>query len=677
MSFQPNPGDEIYISQTKYRVGQHPAAPGMAYAQAGRQGTVYKLIPEHGGENAAKALKIFYPKYRNPALVYQSERMEIFSSLPGLQVCSRLVITPETNGTLIAQYPEMLYAVLMPWVNGSTWMDVLAHREQLTLTESWEMAKGLAAVGSSMEQKGLAHCDLSSPNVLLPAWRSPNHKAVGSSSVELVDVEQLYSPRLDPPDIHFTGSPGYALGQPVHRSSGGPWHAYADRFSGAVILAEMLAWSDPRIVAEAWGESYFAPEEMQTNSARFELMTESLEANWGKSAAELFVRAWHSDDVRNCPTFGEWLVAISMLAPEGPKTVSSPEQVKSSPMIPNTSIEGHQDYEIPVFLSVHELVEWARKQEESGNKELALEGYRKALAESPEGGDLYTELSAAVQGLTAVQVLMPPSAAEPKVQPSTRADARQRKPWLYTGAALLILLIGSLAVYGMSDTSKSGNSVYTNQDEPVKQSAAAAPPKTTTPVRSTVQASAASKDQQIRQAKAEAAAKAAQLEEERKRQEAAQQKKDKLRAEAEAKKKAELERQQAAQVKYDRQLQYEKYLMWKQEREERLAREAAEQKKADAARKAKLEQQKRVNEQKARVLAARREQQVIKLNASFNQAYNAFKTGRNDTAKAYAWQFLDIYSQDSGYFSKKATLAKRAASLKKFLAKNSAGLPDI
>ncbi|MNH79519.1 hypothetical protein D3C73_318400 [compost metagenome] len=668
MSFQPNPGDEVYISHTKYLVGQHPAAPGMAYAQAGRQGTVYKLIPEHGGEDEAKALKIFYPKYRNPALVYQSENMEVFSSLPGLKVCSRLVITPETNGTLIAKYPDMLYAVLMPWVNGSTWMDVLAHRDQLTLLESWEMAKGLASVGSAMEQKGLAHCDLSSPNVLLPAWRNPNHPPNGSSSIELVDVEQLYSPRLDPPDVNFTGSPGYASGQPVHRSTGGPWHAYADRFAGAIILAEMLSWSDPRILAEAWGESYFDPEEMQTQSARYELMVRSLEANWGKGAAELFVRAWQSDDVRNCPTFGEWLVVISMVAPEGPKKISSPDHVMSVPVIPPATTEDHQVLEIPAFLTAHELVEWARKQEAEGNKELALEGYKKALADSPPGGDLYTELSAAVQGLIAVQA--PLNAEEPKALVSSQRKVPKRKLWLFAGAALLVLLIGTLLVYALPGNPKPGDESITHNIDPVKQPTAAAPPKTTTPVQSPVKAPAVKQDQQAEQAKAEAAAKAAKLEEERKKQEEAKR-------QEEAKKKAELEKQKEAQEKYDRQLQYEKYLVWKKERDEQLAKEAAEKQKADAARKAKLEQQKRENEQKARILAAKRDQQIIKLNASFNQAYNALKTGSNDTAKAYAWQFLDIYSQDSGYFSKNAKLAKRAASLKKFLAKNSAGLPDI
>lgn len=45
MSFQLNPGDEVVINDIAYTIGQHPAAPGLAYAQAGRQGIVYQLIP--------------------------------------------------------------------------------------------------------------------------------------------------------------------------------------------------------------------------------------------------------------------------------------------------------------------------------------------------------------------------------------------------------------------------------------------------------------------------------------------------------------------------------------------------------------------------------------------------------------------------------------------------------
>ena len=60
MTFQPNPGDGIVVNGTAYTVGQHPAAPGVAYAQAGRQGIVYQLIPVNGELHEAKALKVFF-----------------------------------------------------------------------------------------------------------------------------------------------------------------------------------------------------------------------------------------------------------------------------------------------------------------------------------------------------------------------------------------------------------------------------------------------------------------------------------------------------------------------------------------------------------------------------------------------------------------------------------------
>lgn len=670
MSFQPNPGDEVFINQKKYVVDQHPAAPGMAYAQAGRQGTVYKLIPEHGGADQARALKIFYPKYRNPALVYQSENMEVFSSLPGLQVCHRQVLTPETNGTLIAQYPDMLYAVLMPWINGSTWMDVLAHGDLLRVEESWELARGLAAVGSGMEQKGLAHCDLSSPNVLLPLWRIPNETSSSKSAIELVDVEQLYSARLDPPDVHFTGSPGYASGLPVHRSTNGPWHAYADRFAGAVILAEMLCWSDSRIVEEAWGESYFDPEEMQTPSPRYHLMIESLESNWGKGVAELFTRAWQSDDVRSCPTFGEWLVVISGLTPELPAEQSeksdNPATGLESSTLPNEHESIQQD-QIPTDLTLPQLIEWARKQEAAGNTKLALNGYHKALADSPAEDELHMELVAAVRQLSEVQE--PAQAAEVYPAQRTASGLFISKRWLIGGAAALVLLVGIVLLRMWTDSPKTIKAHVPEQS--VKQPVPAAPsnqPDSNPVVKpeSTVEEEA----EKAEKAKAEAAVRAAQLEKERLAQERKKQEEAKLKAQEEAARKA-------AQDKFDQQLQYEKYLTWKKDRDARLAKEAADKAKVDAARKLKLEQQKRQNEQKARVLQASRDQQAVKMNASFNQAYNAWKTGNVENAKAYAWQFLDVYSKDSGYFGKNAKLSKKAASLKKFVANSKAGIPDM
>ncbi|WP_068619107.1 protein kinase family protein [Paenibacillus tuaregi] len=674
MSFQPNPGDAIVINQIKYVVDQHPAAPGMAYAQAGRQGTVYKLMPESGDIQGAKALKIFYPKYRNPALVYQSEKMEVFSTLPGLKVCRREVITPERNGELIAQYPDMLYAVLMPWVNGSTWMDVLAHGDLLTAKESWELAKGLAAVGSGMEQKGLAHCDLSSPNVLLPRLRRGSDQEEGSA-VELVDVEQLYSARLDPPDIYFAGSPGYASGLPVHRSTGGPWHAYADRFAGAIILAEMLSWSDPQIVSNAWGESYFDPDEMQTPSERYTLMTESLESRWGKGAAELFTRAWQSDDVRSCPTFGEWLVVISGMTPqELDETPILAEQAGPPAYEEQPLVLDHRPSEVPDDLTLPELIEWSRNQEMNGNTVLARQGYQQALADSSASEEVHIELTAALSQIAAAQEPASPKQQEAAVPVSTPKNRR----WYYAyaaGAALLLILAGIVVTRPWAG-SGTGDGVTNQAEQSVKRPVPAAP--AAKPSGDQVAKPNADAEKIAEAARAEAAAKAAKLEEERKAQE-------KKKQEEAAKQKAQqAAAQKAQQEKFDRQLQYEKYLIWKKDRDERLAKEAAQAKaeaaaqaKTEAARKAKLEQQKRENAKKAQALQAKRDQQSVKLNASFNQAYNAWKGGKDELARAYAWQFFDIYNNDSAYFGKNAKLAKRASGLKKYLAKSSAGIPDI
>lgn len=104
-------------------------------------------------------------------MVYQSEHLGSYQEMPGLRVCNREVLTPERNGDLIAEYPDLLYAVIMPWVHGCTWFDVISDQRNIGRSESLMLAKALAAIGSSMEQRGLAHCDLSAPNVMLPFFR--------------------------------------------------------------------------------------------------------------------------------------------------------------------------------------------------------------------------------------------------------------------------------------------------------------------------------------------------------------------------------------------------------------------------------------------------------------------------------------------------------------------------
>jgi hypothetical protein len=312
--------DELTIDGITYRIAEHPAAPGIPYGQEGRAGIVYCLEPSPspagrergpGGEGSKAALKVFKPRFRLPFLVSQADRMAPLAALPGLRACRRTVLTPSRHADLLRQYPDLTYAVLMPWIEGPTWFDVLMDRKPLPPETSLALARSLAQVLARMEEQGIAHCDLSAPNVMLPLL-------AGGTGVELVDLEGLYAPGMTRPQELSSGSAGYAHRQ----ATGGLWGPEADRFAGAVLLAEMLGWCDPQVVQAAWGESYFAPQEMQQDTPRYRTLVAALERRWGSNVARLFERAWRSDSLLDCPTFGEWMVALPLTPSPSPLPLS-------------------------------------------------------------------------------------------------------------------------------------------------------------------------------------------------------------------------------------------------------------------------------------------------------------------------------------------------------------------
>jgi cytoskeletal protein RodZ len=322
MPFRPNVQDELIIAGTIYRVAEHPAAPGFPYGQEGRAGIVYQLLSltsypspdgrEVGGEGRV-ALKVFKPRFRTPALVAQAEKLAALTDLPGLRATQRTVLTPTHHAALLQQHPDLIYAVLMPWIEGPTWQEVLLAKRPLDPRQVLTLARELAEVLTHMEQRAIAHCDLSGPNVLLPALTpafgslSPAGRGDRGEGVALVDLEGVYAPGFGRPEALSSGSAGYA-----HREAAdGLWGPQADRFAGAVLLAEMLGWCDPQVVQAAWGESYFDPAEMQRDTVRYQALVAALTRRWGESVSDLFTRAWHSQTLADCPTFAEWLLALS------------------------------------------------------------------------------------------------------------------------------------------------------------------------------------------------------------------------------------------------------------------------------------------------------------------------------------------------------------------------------
>jgi hypothetical protein len=300
MATQFGVGDVLTIDGIAYRVAPHPQVSELPYGQEGRQATVYQLIVD-AGDNARFALKVFKPRNRVPTLVTLAERLAGHADLPGLRVCRRTVLGARRYADLLHAYPDLTYAVLMPWIDGPSWFDIVAGVRELTAAESLTLARGLAHVLAGLEERGLAHGDLSGPNVLLPVLAS-----AADSPVELVDVEQLFGPGLDRPLLLPAGSPGYA-----HRTaSAGLWQPDADRFAGAVLIAEMLSWCEEEVRQTAWGESYFAPDELQQEGERYRTLVAALRERWGNASSDLFTQVWESETLADCPTFGDWLVAL-------------------------------------------------------------------------------------------------------------------------------------------------------------------------------------------------------------------------------------------------------------------------------------------------------------------------------------------------------------------------------
>ena len=425
MPFRPTPGDKLTIDETVYRVAEHPAAPGMAYGQEGRQGIVFQLFADNG---RPAALKLFKSRFRAPALVTQAQQIAPYAAIAGLEVCARTVLSPIRYADLIRQHTDLSYAVVMPWVSGPTWLDVILSRQILTPAQSLSLARSLALLLATMEERRLAHCDLSAPNLLLPGLLEPP----AHPPVALVDVEQLYGPGLDRPDVLPGGSAGYA-----HRTApAGLWSAVADRFAGAVLLVEVLGWCDTRVRAVSGEESYFDPEEVQRPGQRVDVLHAQITQHWGARVSHLFQRAWESPTLADCPTFGEWLVALPDAVPTvAPVPVGVP--AGSAPTQPDT---------------VRALLELAATLRGQGNRDGALTAYRQALGMlAPSDGTRYEiQLLIADVERGTPAALEPAPASAPREAPAMRPDldrpARRPVRWpIIIGVILVLLLIGGAA----------------------------------------------------------------------------------------------------------------------------------------------------------------------------------------------------------------------------------------
>ncbi len=292
--FNPSPHDRVTIGGLTYRVMPHPAVPSFAFGQEGRKAFVYQL--SGGSDGGNYALKVFKVAFRLPELVDICDQLARFAQWPGLEVCHRECLNENQHADVLGKYPDMEYAVLMPWIGGSTWYDIVIGVMPFNRIEAATFANATAQVLAAIEEAGLAHCDISAANVIINKITERAH---------LIDIEDLYAPSFNPPGALPAGTDGYN-----HKTaSKGQWSADADRFAGAVIMSEMLAWHDSRIRKEADEEHYFGSGEIQEDCPRYQLMLKVL-GGLDARLPGLFEQAWFSPTLADCPPLKVWQEVI-------------------------------------------------------------------------------------------------------------------------------------------------------------------------------------------------------------------------------------------------------------------------------------------------------------------------------------------------------------------------------
>ena len=307
-SFSPQVNENFSIFllplELRFEPIPHPQASNMVHSMRAGKATVYRIRDmDAPGEYALKVMKA---QFRDPSLETKCGQLDSLKRLSGLEVCDRRCLSSTLAPETVKMFPRLEYAILMPWIGGPSWWDVHISEPlgaQLTKSNCFQLASNLVGILAKIEKSGFAHCDLSPANVMVDLNAE-------SLRVELIDVEEFFGLAFASPHPRPIGTTGYQ--HKASRVSG--WSAESDRFAGALLIAEMLAWHVPAVRQYSYGESYFAPSELQVSppGQRYEVLSEAVRGHSPELEA-LLRRAWFSTELTECPPFREWSKTLQQI----------------------------------------------------------------------------------------------------------------------------------------------------------------------------------------------------------------------------------------------------------------------------------------------------------------------------------------------------------------------------
>ncbi len=305
--FAPVAGEQLVLFGETFHVRTHPGAAGMPHSSEGTRAVVYALTSQKDGR--LFALKLLRRKYRGPNLVAANDHLRALHDLPGLAAANRRVVLESEPAALLN--PDLSYSILIPWLAGSTWFDLLNEAR----AGAWKLDRGVAielcqrflTIVAGLEERGAAHTDISPGNVMID--RSVHE-------IALLDLEDMYLPGAVRPIDPSTGSPGY---RHVSMAPGANlWHAAGDRYAAAVLAAEILILADADLSRLATEQGFFTDHHgTDVGRARYQLAEPWLHLI-APAFLEVFRRSWNEPKLESCPTLAALRDAIALAQSQVP-----------------------------------------------------------------------------------------------------------------------------------------------------------------------------------------------------------------------------------------------------------------------------------------------------------------------------------------------------------------------
>ncbi len=288
IKFNPTPNQKIRLFDTDYYVQTHPEAEYMAFVSEGKKANVVQLKDTHGD---LYALKKFKKAFRTDEIIGTHKHLTGLQAFPGMKAAKRQVISPDNP--IVEEFYDLEYAVLMPWLKGQTWFDIL-HKFRLkefeiSKSQAITVCKNFLAIMTKLESAVVAHTDISSGNVMID---------FENSDVQLLDLEDIYITGMPQPNKPNIGTIGYQ-----HRScekGQSYWCAEGDRYSAAVLASEILLLSNPDFADLVKESSFFQSNIGDPNiDEKYQHAKNYLRSLSPKFAAK-FDLAWRSEKLQHC-----------------------------------------------------------------------------------------------------------------------------------------------------------------------------------------------------------------------------------------------------------------------------------------------------------------------------------------------------------------------------------------